>query len=153
MQRHTISHLGGNSQGESTELSEQTHIFGGADLLLVFFSLKTVVQISFAMDDFLFVMSECPTLNYLAAIPQVEAMEKTGSHSSPKHFSGNDQESYRSGVLVFFTEQAFREGALRAFEGSVREAKAGSIMQPVQRLGLKWSSASYAMNTIVLRNE
>jgi len=98
-------------------------------------------------------MSECPTLNYLAAIPQVEAMEKTGSHSSPKHFAGNDQESYRSGVLVFFTEQAFREGALRAFEGSVREAKAGGVMQSFQRLGLKWSSASYAMNTAVLRNE
>ena len=98
-------------------------------------------------------MSECPTLNYLAAIPQVEAMEKTGSHSSPKHFVGNDQEFYRSGLVVFFNEQAFREGALRAFEGSVREANAGSIMQSFERIGLKWSSASYALNTIVLRNE
>ena len=98
-------------------------------------------------------MSECPTLNYLAAIPQVEAMEKTGSHASPKHCVGNDQEFYRSGLVVFFNEQAFREGALRAFEGSVREANAGSIMQSFERIGLKWSSASYALNTIVLRNE
>ena len=98
-------------------------------------------------------MSECPTLNYLAAIPQVVEMEKTGSHSSPKHFVGNDQEFYRSGLVVFFNEQAFREGSLRAFEGSVRMADAGSIMQSFERLGLKWSSASYALNTVVLRNE
>ena len=98
-------------------------------------------------------MSECPTLNYLAAIPQVEEMEKTGSHSSPKHFTGNDQETYRDGLVTFFNEQAFREGSLKAFEGSVRVAKAGGIMQSFSRLGLKWSSASYAMNTVVLRNE
>ena len=98
-------------------------------------------------------MSECPTLNYLASIPQVEATEKTGSHAGPKHFVGNDQEFYREGVVCFFTEQAFREGNLRAFEGSVRVAKSGGIMQSFERLGLRWSSASYAMNTQVLRNE
>lgn len=98
-------------------------------------------------------MSECPTMNYLASIPQVEATEKTGSHAAPKHFVGNDQEFYREGLVCFFNEQAFREGALRAFEGSVRVARSGGIMQSFERLGLKWSSASYAMNTIVLRNE
>ena len=98
-------------------------------------------------------MSECPTMNYLAAIPQVEATEKTGSHAAPKHFVGNDQEFHREGVICFFTEQAFREGNLRAFEGSVRVAKSGGIMQSFERLGLRWSSASYAMNTQVLRNE
>ena len=98
-------------------------------------------------------MSECPILNYLAAIPQVVEMEKSGSHASPKHFTGNDQEFYRSGLVVFFNEQAFREGSLRAFEGGVRVANAGGIMQSFERLGLKWSSASYAMNTTVLRNE
>ena len=98
-------------------------------------------------------MSECPTLNYLASIPQVEATEKTGSHAAPKHFVGNDQEFYRSGVLTFFNEQAFREGDLRAFEGGVRVAKAGGIMQSFERLGLKWTSASSALNTMVLRNE
>ncbi|MBR4248749.1 MAG: fibronectin type III-like domain-contianing protein, partial [Verrucomicrobia bacterium] len=98
-------------------------------------------------------MSECPTMNYLASIPQVEATEKTGSHAAPKHFCGNDQEFYRSGVITFFNEQAFREGDLRAFEGGLREAKAGGLMQSFERLGLKWTSASYALNTIVLRNE
>ena len=98
-------------------------------------------------------MSECPTLNYLAGAIEVEAMEKTGSHAAPKHFVGNDQEFYRDGVACFFNEQAFREGNLRAFEGSVRVANAGGLMQSFSRLGLKWNSSSYALNTQVLRNE
>lgn len=98
-------------------------------------------------------MSECPTMSYLASIPETIAMEKTGSHMAPKHFVGNDQEFYRDGVVCFFSEQAFREGNLRAFEGALRKGGAGGIMQSFERLGLKWASASYAMNTIVLRNE
>lgn len=98
-------------------------------------------------------MSECPTMNYLAGAVEVEAMQKTGSHAAPKHFVGNDQEFYRDGVCCFFNEQAFREGNLRAFEGSVRVANAGGIMQSFSRLGLKWNSASYALNTQILRNE
>lgn len=98
-------------------------------------------------------MSECPTMSYLASIPETIAMEATGSHMGTKHFCNNDQEFYREGVAVFFNEQAFREGNLRAFEGALCQAKAGGIMQSFARMGLKWSSASYAMNTIVLRNE
>lgn len=98
-------------------------------------------------------MTEDPNLAYLAAIPEVEAMEKTGSHSAPKHFAGNDQETAREGVSVFFNEQGFREGALRAFEGALKVAKAGGLMQSFERLGCTWASASYAMNTQVLRNE
>ena len=98
-------------------------------------------------------MSECPILNYLAGAVEVEAMEKTGSHAGPKHFVGNDQEFYREGLVCFFNEQAFREGNLKAFEGSIRVANAGGLMQSFERLGLKWYSASYAMNTTILRNE
>lgn len=98
-------------------------------------------------------MSECPTMSYLASIPETAAMEQTGSHMGAKHFCNNDQEFYREGVAVFFNEQAFREGNLRAFEGSLRKGGAGGIMQSFARMGLKWSSSSYAMNTTVLRNE
>lgn len=92
-------------------------------------------------------------LNYLAGAVEVEAMEKTGSHAGPKHFVGNDQEFYREGLVCFFNEQAFREGNLKAFEGSIRVANAGGLMQSFERLGLKWYSASYALNTTILRNE
>ncbi len=98
-------------------------------------------------------MSECPTISYLAAIPEVEAMQKLGTFAGPKHFVGNDQETRREGVAVFFTEQAFREGNLRAGEGAVRVANAGGIMQSFERLGCTFASAKTAMNTAVLRNE
>lgn len=97
--------------------------------------------------------SECPTMSYLASIPQVEEIEKTGTHAAPKHFTGNDQEFYRDGVSVFFNEQAFRQGSLRAFEGALKVAKAGGLMQSFERLGMNFCSASYALNTSVLRNE
>ena len=98
-------------------------------------------------------MSECPTMSYLASIPEVLAMEATGVSAAPKHFCSNDQEFYREGVCVFFNEQAFREGALRGFEGCLRVAKSGGLMQSYERQGLKWTSASYALNTTVLHEE
>lgn len=97
--------------------------------------------------------SECSTLTYIAAMDEVEAMETTGVHAVSKHFTGNDQEFQREGVSVFFNEQAFREGNLRAFEGALREAKAGGYMSSFERLGTVWSSASYAMNTEIVREE
>ena len=98
-------------------------------------------------------MSECATLSYLAGKAEVEAMEKTGSHAAPKHFLGNDQEYQRDGVCCFFTEQALREGNMKAFEGSIRAANSGGVMQSFTRVGLKGNSSSYALNTQVLRNE
>lgn len=98
-------------------------------------------------------MSECPTLTYLASIPETIAMEKTGVHMAPKHFASNDQETQREGVTVFMTEQALREGSLRAFEGSLRVAKAGGLMASFERIGMIWASADYALNTEVLRGE
>lgn len=98
-------------------------------------------------------MSECPTISYLASIPETLAMEETGSHMGAKHFCNNDQEFYRKGIAIFLNEQALREGNLRAFEGALRQGKAGGIMQSLARIGLKWVSASYTLNTKIVRNE
>ncbi|MFA6829613.1 MAG: glycoside hydrolase family 3 C-terminal domain-containing protein, partial [Bacilli bacterium] len=40
-------------------------------------------------------MSEDATLSYLASIDETLAMEEKGTHAAPKHFAGNDQETYR----------------------------------------------------------
>ncbi len=98
-------------------------------------------------------MSEDPIMSYLASIPETEAMEKTGTHAAPKHFCGNDQETHREGVATFFNEQALREGDLKAFEGCLRVAKAGGLMQSFERQGCVWTSAKSNLNTQVLRNE
>lgn len=97
--------------------------------------------------------SEDPNLCYLASIPQVKAMEAKGVHGGIKHFAGNDQENNREGVSVFFNEQAFREGSLRAFEGAVRIGKTLSIMQSFNRLGLEWASSKSQLNFDVLAEE
>ncbi|MBO5772238.1 MAG: glycoside hydrolase family 3 C-terminal domain-containing protein [Clostridia bacterium] len=97
--------------------------------------------------------SEDPNLSYLASIPQVKAMEEKGVHAGIKHFAGNDQENNREGISVFFNEQAFREGSLRAFEGAVRVGKTLSIMQSFNRLGLEWASSKSQLNFGILAQE
>ncbi|MDR2751189.1 MAG: glycoside hydrolase family 3 C-terminal domain-containing protein [Clostridiales bacterium] len=98
-------------------------------------------------------LSECP--NFTALIGEVMAEEMTarGYAGGPKHFVGNDQETARGGVSMFFTEQAFREGALRGFEGSLGWGGSRYTMQSMGRIGLYYIPASYALNTKVLRDE
>ncbi len=97
--------------------------------------------------------SEDAVMNYLCSIPEVQAMESRGVVAGIKHCAGNDQENNRIGIALFFNEQAFREGALRGFEGALAVAGGSSVMQGFNRLGLTGCSSSYAMNTGVIRNE
>ncbi len=97
--------------------------------------------------------SEDANMNYLCAIPVVEAFQSNGVSAGVKHVAGNDQENNREGVACFFNEQAFREGALRGAEGAIKVAKANSIMSAYNRLGLVSTFSSYALNTEVIRDE
>lgn len=97
--------------------------------------------------------SEDANLNYLAASHIVSAIEEKGVHAGPKHLTGNDQENNRQGVVNFFNEQAFREGALRGLEGGVVNGKAHSLMQAFNRLGFVGCSLSSALNNTVVRGE
>lgn len=97
--------------------------------------------------------SEDANLNYLAASHIVSAIEEKGVHAGPKHLTGNDQENNRQGVVNFFNEQAFREGALRGLEGGVVNGRAHSLMQAFNRLGFTGCSLSKALNTDVVRGE
>lgn len=97
--------------------------------------------------------SEDANMNYLACAPIVQGMQTKGVHAGPKHLAGNDQEINRQGVVNFFNEQAFREGALRGLEGGVAVGKAQSLMQAFNRLGFLGCSLSEALNKTVVRNE
>ncbi len=97
--------------------------------------------------------SEDANLNYLAASHIVAAIEAKGVHAGPKHLTGNDQENNRQGVVNFFNEQAFREGALRGLEGAVVNGGSHSLMQAFNRLGFTGCSLSSALNTGVVRGE
>lgn len=98
-------------------------------------------------------MSEDSNLSYLASIPEVQAMESVGVYCAPKHFAGNDQETGREGVSVFFNEQAFRENDLRGFEGALKKAKCHGVMQSFERCGLVFASSCKELNTELLRGE
>lgn len=90
--------------------------------------------------------SEDPNMSYMALVPEAIEMEKRGVICSAKHAAGNDQETIRIGVSVFFNEQAWREGSLRASEGALRVAKVKSYMQNYERLGLVSCMRSEAFN-------
>ncbi len=97
--------------------------------------------------------SEDANLNYLAASNIVAAIEAKGVHAGPKHLTGNDQENNRQGVVNFFNEQAFREGALRGIEGAIVNGGAHSLMQAFNRLAFTGCSLSKALNQNVVRGE
>ncbi|MGN1139719.1 MAG: glycoside hydrolase family 3 C-terminal domain-containing protein [Oliverpabstia sp.] len=97
--------------------------------------------------------SEDSVMNYLCEIPEVLGMESKGVHAGPKHLAGNDQENNRQGISCFFNEQAFREGALRGFEGALAKAGCKAVMHGFNRLGMTWCSASTALCTEIVSNE
>ncbi len=97
--------------------------------------------------------SEDANLTYLILSVELPAMEKKGILGGVKHFAGNDQESHREGLNTFYNEQAFREGALRGFEGALKKGKVHSVMQSFSRQGVIFSSSCAALNIGVLREE
>ncbi|HJA65737.1 MAG TPA: glycoside hydrolase family 3 C-terminal domain-containing protein [Candidatus Mediterraneibacter cottocaccae] len=97
--------------------------------------------------------SEDANVNYLCAIPVVEALQSRGIAAGPKHFTANDQELNRTGISTFFNEQAFREGALRGAEGAIAVADAHMFMHGFNRVGMKWCSASQALLSNVAKTE
>lgn len=99
--------------------------------------------------------SEDPNMSYLCGAAQVKAMQEGGLIAAIKHFVGNDQETNRHGVSTFATEQGFRQGSLRCFEGALRDDVGSGLgtMTCFNRVGAVAGAASEAVLTGVLREE
>lgn len=97
--------------------------------------------------------SEDAVLTNLMSTIELVAIAQKGVTPGIKHLAGNDQELYREGLVMFFNEQDFREGALKGFEGVLSQDRTMALMQAFNRMGLVWSSSSYALCTQVVRNE
>lgn len=99
--------------------------------------------------------SEDANVSYLVGMTEMSAMQAKGINAGIKHFAGNDWETQRNGVAIFYREQAFREGSLRGFEGAMRDDKGGALaaMGIYGRQGLTYSPACYSLNKTVLRDE
>lgn len=97
--------------------------------------------------------SEDPNMSYLCAEVQTKAMADRGLVGTFKHFAGNDQETNRHGVATFMTEQTYREGPLRGFEGGLQAGHSMATMTAYNRIGCIPTASDYETMTTVLRKE
>lgn len=96
--------------------------------------------------------SEDATLSYWTCYAESSGMTGTGAVMCIKHFAANDQETNRTGLSVFMTEQTLREIYLRAFEGGFAGG-AQSTMCSLGRIGTRLAKNYYALLTDLLRGE
>ncbi|MBE7088484.1 MAG: hypothetical protein E7370_03065 [Clostridiales bacterium] len=113
--------------------------------------------------------SEDPVLSGKMAVNVINGAATKGVYTDLKHFALNDQETNRSGVATFCTEQAMREVYFKAFEIAVKgddviaetAAEQGvteykgtmGVMSSFNRIGLKWTGGDYRLLNNVLRSE
>ncbi|GAS83332.1 glycoside hydrolase family 3 protein [Paenibacillus amylolyticus] len=97
--------------------------------------------------------SEDSILSYIMGAVQTEAMQAKGLTAAIKHFVANDQETNRSELATFATEQSYRQGPLKAFEGAFTKGEALGTMMSFSRIGARLAYADHATLTQVLRNE
>ena len=97
--------------------------------------------------------SEDPFLAAAMAVAYVAGVQSTGVACAVKHFVGNDQEFERMSVNVEIDERALREIYLPAFEATVCEAGAWSVMAAYNRFRGTYCSENAPLLVTLLRNE
>jgi beta-glucosidase len=115
--------------------------------------------------------SEDPILSGKMAVNVINGAAQKGVYTDLKHFALNDQETNRSGIATYCTEQALRELYLKPFEIAVKadddatqvpsavkdkvtEYKGTTgIMSSFNRIGTRWTGGDYRLLTEILRNE
>ena len=113
--------------------------------------------------------SEDPVFSGKMAVEVINGAATKGVYTDLKHFAVNDQETDRSGVATYLTEQSLRELYLKPFEIAVKgdeapckaaqedgvTAYAGSsgIMSSFNRIGTRWTGGDYRLMTQILRDE
>ena len=97
--------------------------------------------------------SEDAILSYICGEIQTRAMAQKGLVGTFKHFCGNDQETNRHGVAEFMTEQTYREGPMKGFEGGLQKDHSLGTMTAYNRIGCIPTASDYETMTTVLRGE
>ena len=97
--------------------------------------------------------SEDAIMSYICGQIQTTAMARNGLVGMFKHFCGNDQETNRHGVATFMTEQTYREGPLKGFEGGLQKDHSLGTMTAYNRIGCIPTASDYETMTTILRNE
>lgn len=125
--------------------------------------------------------SEDPILSGKMAVNVITGARTKGVYTDLKHFAVNDQETNRSGVCTYCTEQSMRELYLKPFEiavkadddishvataakdlenGTLRSSTTETgflptlgIMSSFNRIGTRWTGGDYRLCTEILRHE
>ena len=92
-------------------------------------------------------------MSYICATQQTAAMQAKGVNAAIKHFCANDQETNRSGLSTFMTEQTYRQGPLKGFEGAFTKGGTLSTMTSMVRVGCTPMYEDKATLTDVIRGE
>lgn len=106
--------------------------------------------------------SEDPVLSGVCAMEFSIGALEYGLIAAPKHYAFNDQETNRSGVAPYMTEQRAREVELRAYQIAFEATKYDTEEKDAGMLGLMVSfskigpvecTSSYGMMTAILQDE
>lgn len=97
--------------------------------------------------------SEDPVLTNILGKAMCEGSKEKGTMMGPKHYAFNHQESNRSGVSTFISEQAARENELRCFQGAYQSNAAQGMMTAFNRAGTSFSGAHEGLILQILRSE
>ena len=97
--------------------------------------------------------SEDAMLSNVMCAAVIEGSLKYGIIIGPKHFAFNDQETQRSGVAPYMTEQKARENELRAFQGAYEDKGALGIMTSFSRIGATPVNGHIGLLKNILRGE
>ena len=83
----------------------------------------------------------------------VRGCRSKGVYTYVKHFAINEQETNRTGLVTWLTEQSMRELYLKPFEMIVKEGGTTTMMSSFNRIGTRWAGGDYRLLTEILRNE
>ena len=97
--------------------------------------------------------SEDPLMSGKLAAEVIQGARSKGVICFVKHFAVNEQETNRSGVCTWLTEQSLREIYLKPFEMAVKEGGTMGMMSSFNRIGSLWTGGDYRLLTEILRNE
>lgn len=98
-------------------------------------------------------MSEDPFLNKKIAVPLIVGLQEKDVMACVKHYVANNQETNRDFVDVQIDERTLREIYLPAFEASVKDAKAYSIMGAYNKFRGEYLCENDYMLNKILRDE
>lgn len=98
-------------------------------------------------------LGEDPFLASRMAVGLVEGIQSQQVLATVKHYAANNQEFERNKLSSDVDERTLREIYLPAFEASVREAKAGAVMDSYNLVNGVHSTQNHHINVDILKND